>query len=95
MNPTGETKPAVVETTARRTAALVWKTITISLGAILLLLGLAFLVLPGPGIVLILAGLALLSPHSRWAHGIMQWIKDLVRRRRRRVGDATGDEADS
>ncbi len=30
----------------------------------------------------ILAGLALLSPHSRWAHAIMTWLKQKLHRRR-------------
>lgn len=66
-------------TTARRTS-LVWKSISIGLGTLLLLLGLACLILPGPGVLLILGGLALLSPHSRWAHRIMQWVKSLPQR---------------
>lgn len=73
-------KAPAADTTARRTAALVWKSISISVGILLLLLGLACLVLPGPGVLLILAGLALLSPHSRWAHRLMQWVKSLPQR---------------
>jgi len=81
-------------TAARRTAGLVWKSIAISLGVILLLLGLVCLVLPGPGVLLILAGLALLSPHSRWAHGLMQRVKDLVNRHRRQAPDNPPDGSD-
>lgn len=86
-----ETPPvaeSMVNATARRTAVLVWKSISIGIGIILLLLGLACLVLPGPGVVLILAGLALLSPHSRWAHRIMQWVKSLPQRWRAERGRA-------
>lgn len=86
--------PAAGDTAVRRTAGLVWKSIAISLGILLLLLGLVCLVLPGPGVLLILGGLALLSPHSRWAHGLMQWVKDLLKRRRRQPSGAPRDGAD-
>jgi hypothetical protein len=75
-----------------RPAGLVWKSISIALGSILLLIGIAGLVLPGvQGILTILAGLALLSPHSRWAHGIMQWVKGLIRRARHRGPGGPGE----
>ncbi len=77
-----------------RPVSLVWKSISIALGSILLLVGIAGLVLPGlQGILIILAGLALLSPHSRWARQIMQRVKGLVRRGRRPgTGDPGGAE---
>ena len=79
---------------APRPVSLVWKTISIVLGSLLLLVGLVGLVVPGiQGILTILAGLALLSPHSRRARQIMQWIKGLLTRgRRRRTGDPGGTE---
>ena len=79
---------------ARRPVSLVWKTISIVLGSLLLLVGLVGLVVPGiQGILTILAGLALLSPHSRWARQIMKWIKGLLTRgRRRSSGDPGGTE---
>jgi hypothetical protein len=40
---------------------------SVALGAVLLLAGIALLVLPGPGFVLIAAGLALLATRFDWA----------------------------
>jgi uncharacterized protein (TIGR02611 family) len=54
---------------------LFWKIASITVGSVLILLGLVMLVTPGPGWLAIFAGLALLSPHSRWAHSIMTWLK--------------------
>ena len=65
-----------------RPVSLVWKSLSVGFGIILILLGLACLVLPGPGVLLILGGLALLSPHSRWARRLMRWVKSLPQRLR-------------
>ena len=43
------------------------KALAVAAGSVLLAVGLALLVLPGPGIPLILAGLAILSAHYSWA----------------------------
>lgn len=51
----------------RRVAAIVG-------GSVLLAVGLALLVLPGPGIPLIIAGLALLSTQFEWARRLHQWV---------------------
>lgn len=40
----------------------------------LLLVGLALLVLPGPGIPLLLAGLGLLSLEYHWARRVREWL---------------------
>jgi uncharacterized protein (TIGR02611 family) len=45
-------------------------------GAILLLIGIALLVLPGPGFVGIIAGLAILSTEFVWAARLLQRAKD-------------------
>lgn len=59
---------------------LFWKIVSISAGSILILLGIAGLFLPIlQGWLMILGGLALLSPHSRWAHAIMVWLKAKLR----------------
>jgi uncharacterized protein (TIGR02611 family) len=47
----------------------------IGAGTGLILLGLALLVLPGPGILTIAAGLALLSTEFAWAANILDWMK--------------------
>jgi Putative transmembrane protein (PGPGW) len=41
----------------------------------LIILGIFLLVLPGPGILTILGGIALLSNEFAWAKGIADWAK--------------------
>lgn len=45
----------------------------------LILLGLMLLVLPGPGILTIAAGLAVLSTEFTWAANILDWMKHKYR----------------
>jgi uncharacterized protein YqgC (DUF456 family) len=55
-------------------------------GVSLLVLGVVGLVLPGlQGILLILAGLAILSSHSPLARRVQEWLKAHVRRVRDRI----------
>jgi uncharacterized protein (TIGR02611 family) len=44
-------------------------------GSILVAVGIALLVLPGPGIPLILAGLALLGTQFPWARRMLEWLR--------------------
>lgn len=46
------------------------------LGWSLVVLGLALLVLPGPGILALVAGVALLAPHYEWARRILDPLHD-------------------
>lgn len=46
------------------------------LGWTLVLLGLALLVLPGPGMLALVAGVALLAPHYAWARRILDPLHD-------------------
>jgi hypothetical protein len=46
------------------------------LGWILVAVGLALLVLPGPGLLPLVAGIALLAPHYSWAHRILDPLHD-------------------
>ena len=46
------------------------------LGWSLVVLGLALLVLPGPGILALVAGVALLAPHYEWARRIIDPLHD-------------------
>ena len=56
--------------------SLAWKIASISFGILLILVGIAGLFLPIlQGWLLILAGLAVLSPHSRRAKAILTWLK--------------------
>jgi hypothetical protein len=53
-------------------------------GYALLVVGGALLVLPGPGLPLIIAGLALLERDAPWARRLRVWIQERLRRLRRR-----------
>ncbi len=57
----------------------------------LLAVGGALLVLPGPGIPLVLGGLALLAPEHRWARRAHLRLRDHWRSVRRRLGLAGRD----
>jgi len=48
-------------------------------GSVLLVAGLAMLVLPGPGVAAIIAGLALLGTQFEWARRASGWLRDRVR----------------
>ncbi|MFM6980309.1 MAG: PGPGW domain-containing protein [Micrococcales bacterium] len=60
-----------------------WATIVV-LGFALVIIGLIFMVLPGPGIPVVIAGLAILSLEFVWAQEAVkngeQWLEKLVRR---------------
>ena len=62
------------------------KVLTISAGTVLLVVGIALLVLPGPGIPLIVVGLTLLGAHFAWARNLKKRVvkagKSSVRRLR-------------
>ena len=61
------------EEAARRHVAI--RLATIVVGFVVLLGGLAMMVLPGPGIVGILAGLGILSRELPWAERMMEYVK--------------------
>jgi len=50
--------------------------VTAVLGALLLIAGIALLVLPGPGFVLVAAGLAVLATRFEWARKPLDYAKD-------------------
>jgi uncharacterized protein (TIGR02611 family) len=51
----------------------------IGIGLALVLLGLILLVLPGPGILTIAGGLAVLAPEFEWAQRLLDWMKTRYR----------------
>lgn len=51
----------------------------IGAGTGLILVGLAMLVLPGPGLVSIAGGLSLLASEFTWARNTLDWFKDRFR----------------
>jgi uncharacterized protein (TIGR02611 family) len=54
---------------------LVRRIVVTTVGCALVCVGIVLLVIPGPGILLIVAGLAVLATEYAWAHDAMQWIK--------------------
>lgn len=65
----------------------------IGAGIGLVILGLFLLVLPGPGIITIAAGLAVLSVDFVWAANLLDWIKDRYRQYFTRETSAAPDDA--
>jgi hypothetical protein len=58
-------------------------------GGGLLLLGAAMLILPGPGIPVVLAAIALLATEFPWARSAWHRVRRRIARLRRRTGIAT------
>ena len=56
------------------------------LGGTVLLVGLTLLVLPGPGLPVIVAGLAVLATEFLWARRMLRNARGVVARARRRSG---------
>jgi Flp pilus assembly protein TadB len=56
------------------------KVLAVTIGSLLIAIGLALLVLPGPGVPLILAGLGILSVHYSWARRLRTRISAQTRR---------------
>lgn len=50
----------------------VWRGVVFVVGIALCLLGLAMLVLPGPGLLALFLGLALLATEFRWAKSLLE-----------------------
>jgi uncharacterized protein (TIGR02611 family) len=69
----------------------------IGIGLALILLGLLLLVLPGPGILTIAGGLAVLAPEFVWAQRLLDWMKSRYRRyfvTKKETSAASEDAAD-
>ncbi len=52
-----------------------WRVLVLVVGLALVAVGLVMLVTPGPGIALVLAGLALLSTEFAWAKRLLAWFR--------------------
>ncbi len=57
-----------------------------AVGGAVLLAGLAMMVLPGPGILVIIIGLAILASEYVWARRALQMAKDKAKQARGRAG---------
>ncbi|HTO72053.1 MAG TPA: TerC/Alx family metal homeostasis membrane protein [Myxococcota bacterium] len=68
--------PAELEALARFTLRAAWRVIVLVVGGTVLLVGVAMLVLPGPGIVVGGAGLAILATEFMWARRLLARVRD-------------------
>jgi len=62
-------------------------------GLVLLAAGLAMMVLPGPGVLVILAGLAVLATEYVWAQRMLNYAKDKAERAKNKVLRRNGQAA--
>ncbi len=65
---------------------LAWRIVILLIGATVLLLGVALLVLPGPAVVVIPVGLAILATEFAWARRWLQYTRNGVRKGTRLLG---------
>ena len=67
---------------------MIRKVIVLVFGFGFLILGIAMILLPGPAILFIPLGLAILSLEFAWAQRLLDWLKQKIRRApRERKGD--------
>jgi uncharacterized protein (TIGR02611 family) len=69
-----------------------WRSIIAVVGLTLILIGLAFLVLPGPGLLIIIAGLAILAREFIWAQGLLDKAQTSAKRQYDRVASRKLDK---
>lgn len=58
-----------------RIVELCWKIVVGLVGAVIIVVGIILLPTPGPGWLIIFAGLALLATEFRWAKRVAAWLK--------------------
>ena len=62
----------------KRQHPVVRRVVVAIVGGVLLIVGIALLVLPGPGVVVILAGIAVLSLEFEWAERLVTRIRAVI-----------------
>lgn len=69
------------------------------IGGVLIIAGIVMLVTPGPGLLAIAAGLAVLAREFAWAHRVLEWVRSKMpwgdRRRSYRFDDWHPAEAEA
>ncbi len=67
-----------------------WHFVRLGIGWLLTVIGIALLVLPGPGVVFLIPGITLLSAESRWVRRLLRRLRQrrLVRRAMRQAEKA-------
>jgi uncharacterized protein (TIGR02611 family) len=71
----------------RRTLDATYRAIVLIVGVLVALAGVAMLVLPGPGWVVIFVGVAILASEYAWAHRLLQRVKGWAERAKRTALD--------
>ena len=64
----------------RRTLDVTYRLFVLVIGGLVALAGVAMLVLPGPGWLVIILGVAILATEYAWAHRLLQRVKDWAER---------------
>ncbi len=72
------------------TARMVRRLLVLLVGGTVLLFGLALLVLPGPALVVIPVGLAILATEFMWARSLLRRSRDRLRGLAGRAGEGSG-----
>ena len=80
--------PAELEALARFTLRAAWRVIVLVVGGTVLLVGVAMLVLPGPGLIVAPAGLAILATEFVWARRLLARVRDSASNAASAVGGA-------
>lgn len=80
--------PAELEALARFTLRAAWRVIVLVVGGTVLLVGVAMLVLPGPGLIVAPAGLAILATEFLWARRLLARVRDSASNAASAVGGA-------
>jgi uncharacterized protein (TIGR02611 family) len=63
-----------------RAGALIWRVAIIIAATVVILVGIVLLVIPGPGWLVIFAGLGLLATEFDWAARLLRWVRAEVLR---------------
>lgn len=64
------------------------------IGATILLIGVLFLVIPGPGLIIIIVGLAVLASEFMWAKGLLEKARGHYDRVKTKVGNKLAQPKD-
>ncbi len=62
----------------KRSAKFAWRVVVLVVGLFLLIIGIIMIVTPGPAVVFIPAGLALLATEFQWARNLLHRVRPLI-----------------
>jgi uncharacterized protein (TIGR02611 family) len=81
-------------TTLRFLARSGWRIGVLVVGGVIVVAGLVMIVTPGPGVLLIAAGLGILATEFAWARRLRDKALDSAKRGARRIRGKSGDSVD-